>query len=108
MHNAKQRDLVQSHLPAKMILALELLPSLDFSFVKAGRIAGYSRSYCTKLAGRFARDKRLQQALHERMQKLLAETGQSDRNIVERVLQTQHLKEHPIAGSFLTGKSPWA
>jgi hypothetical protein len=107
MHNTRNRDLIQSHLPAKMLIALELLPSLGFSFTKAGRVAGYSRTYCTKLAGRFARDKRLQQAFRERMQKLLAESGQSDRAIVERALQLEHLKKHPIAGSYLTGKSPW-
>jgi hypothetical protein len=94
-------------IPPKMLIVLELLPACGMSFVKAGVRAGYSDSYARKLPAKFATDARLQEALHERMRRLLNEAGESDRIIVERILQRQHIGAHPIMGSSLTGRSPF-
>ena len=91
-----------------MLIVLEFLPACDMDFRKAGVRAGYSPSSAAKLSTKFARDQRLQHALHERMKRLLAEAGESDRLLVERVLQRRHFHAHPIRGSFLTGRSPFA
>jgi predicted Zn-dependent protease len=95
-------------IPPKMLIVLEFLPACGMSFVKAGVRAGYSDSYARKLSVKFARDERLQKALHERMRRLLNEAGESDRLIVERILQRQHFNAHPIQGSYMTGRSPFA
>jgi predicted Zn-dependent protease len=95
-------------IPPKMLIVLEFLPVCGMSFVKAGVRAGYSDSYARKLSVKFARDERLQEALHERMRRLLNEAGESDRLIVERILQRQHFNAHPIQGSYMTGRSPFA
>src|SRR5512133_3434322 len=95
-------------IPAKMVIVLEFLPACGMSFVKAGVRAGYSESYARKLAAKFATDEGLQQALHQRMRRLLDEAEESDRLIVERILQRQHFSEHPIMRSYLTGRSPFA
>ena len=95
-------------IPPKMLIVLEFLPACGMSFVKAGVRAGYSDSYARKLSVKFARDVRLQEALHDRMRRLLNEAGESDRIIVERILQRQHFNAHPIQGSYMTGRSPFA
>jgi hypothetical protein len=95
-------------IPPKMLIVLEFLPACDMSFVKAGVRAGYSDSYARKLSAKFARDARLQEALHERIRRLLNEAGQSDRIIVERILQHRHIDAHPIMGSYMIGGSPFA
>jgi len=95
-------------IPAKLGIVLEFLPACGMSFVKAGVRAGYSESYARKLSAKFATDEGLQQALHQRMRRLLDEAGESDRLIVERTLQRQHFSEHPIMGSYLTGRGPFA
>lgn len=97
-----------SLIPAKMIIVLEFLPSCGMSFVRAGVRAGYSESYARKLSTKFATDEGLQRALQERMRRLLEEAGESDRLMVERILQRQHFNEHRIMGSYLTGRSPFA
>jgi hypothetical protein len=68
---------------------------------------GYSDSYARKISSRFAHDETLQRALRERMKRLLAEADESDRLIVERILQRQHFNAHPIAGTYLTGRTPF-
>jgi hypothetical protein len=95
-------------IPPQIVIVLELLPSCGMNFRKAGVKAGYSASYARKIVGRFAREPRLQKALHARMRRLLAEAQESDRLIVERVLQRQHFDAHPINGSYLIGRSPFA
>jgi hypothetical protein len=91
----------------KMLMILELLPSCQMSFYKAARRVGYSDSYARKISSKFAYDEMLQKALHKRMKRLLAEAGESDRLIVERILQRQHIDAHPIRGSCLTGRIPF-
>ena len=95
-------------IPPKMLIVLEFLPACGMSFVKAGVRAGYSDSYARKLSVKFARDERLQMALHDRMRRLLNEAGESDRLIVERILQRQHIGAHPIVATYITGRSPFA
>lgn len=95
-------------IPPKMLIVLEFLPVCEMSFIKAGVRAGYSESYARKLSVKFARDERLQEALHNRIKRLLSEAGESDRIIVERILERQHLNAHPFMGSCLTGRSPFA
>jgi len=95
-------------IPPKMLIILEFLPACGMSFIKAGVRAGYSESYARKLSVRFARDERLQKALHDRMKRLLNEAGESDRIIVERILQRQHFNAHRLMGSYVTGRSPFA
>jgi hypothetical protein len=95
-------------IPPKMLIVLEFLPVCGMSFVKAGVRAGYSDSYARKLSVKFARDERLQKALHERMTRLLNEAGESDRLIVERILQHQHIGAHPIVATYITGRSPFS
>ena len=97
----------QDLIPPKMLIVLEFLPVCDMDFSKAGMKAGYSPSYAGKLSAKFARDARLQRALHERMKRLLAEAGESDRLLVERILQRRHFDAHPIQGPYLTGRSPF-
>ena len=72
-----------------------------------GLRAGYSDSYARKLSARFARDERLRRALHARMRRLLDEAGESDRVIVERILQRRYMDEHPKRATYLTGTSPF-
>lgn len=98
----EQKNLI----PPKMLIVLELLPACGMDFVKAGVRAGYSESYARKLSSKFFFDARLQEALHVRIRRLLSEAGESDKDIVERVLQRQHLDAHPVRGSSLTGRSP--
>jgi len=42
------------------------------------------------------------------MKRLLNEAGESDRIIVERILQRQHFNAHRLMGSYVTGRSPFA
>ena len=94
-------------IPPKMLIVLEFLPACDMDFRKAGVRAGYSPSYAAKLSTKFARDERLQRALHERMKRLLAEADESDRLLVERILQRRHFNAHPIQGSYIVGRTPF-
>jgi hypothetical protein len=98
-----EKDLI----PPKMLIILELLPSCGMDFRKAALRVGYSDSYARKISSRFAFDKTLQKALRERIRRLLAEAGESDRQIVEDILQRQHFDAHPIRGTYLTGRSPF-
>ena len=91
-----------------MLMILEFLPSCGMSFYKAALRVGYSDSYARKISSRFGRDETLQKALHARMRRLLAEAGDSDKLLVERILQRQHFNAHPIMGSYLIGRSPFA
>ena len=100
----EENDLI----PPKMLIVLEYLPSCNMNFRTAAVKAGYSASYARKIVGKFATDPILQKALHERMKRLLNEAGESDRIIVERILQRQHFDQHRISGSYLTGRSPFA
>ena len=95
----------ETPIPPKMLMILELLPSCGMSFYKAALHVGYRPSYARKISSKFAYEKRLQKALHERMKRLLAEAGESDRLIVERILQRVHLTAHPIRGTFITDRT---
>lgn len=95
-------------IPPQMVIVLELLPSCGMNFREAGVKAGYSPSYARKIVGRFAREPRLQKALHARMRRLLEEAQESDQLIVERILQRQHFDAHPVAGSYLIARSPFS
>jgi hypothetical protein len=92
-------------IPPKLLMILELLPSCGMSFYKAALRVGYRPSYARKISSKFAYDERLPKALQERMKRLLAEAGESDRLIVERILQRQHIDAHPIRGMFITGRA---
>ncbi len=92
-------------MPPKLAMILELLPSCGMSFYQAALRVGYSHSYARKISSKFACDAVLQKALHERMQRLLAEAGESDRLIVERILQRQHIGCHPIVGGYITDRT---
>jgi len=91
----------------KMVMILELLPSCGMSFYKAALRVGYSDSYAHKISSRFAYDETLQKALHARMRRFLAEADESDRLVLERLLQRQHFDAHPIRGTYLTGRTPF-
>jgi hypothetical protein len=95
-------------IPPKMLILLEWLPACGMNFRRAAVKAGYTTSYARKIVGRFARDAVLQGALRKRIERLLAEAGASDRAVVERVLQREHFRHHPISGSFVTGRHPSA
>lgn len=92
-------------IPPQMLIVLELLPSCGMNFRHAGVKAGCSPSYARKLVGRFAHDKRLQNAPEDRMKRLLDEAGESGRLWAERVPQGDHFRHHPISGVFLTGRT---
>ena len=92
-------------IPPKMIMILELLPACGMSFYRAALRVGYRPSYARKISSKFAYDETLQRALHERMQRLLAEADESDRLIVEKILQRQHLRHHPLVGGFITDRT---
>jgi len=93
-------------IPARMMMVLELLPSCGMSFTRAARRCGYSPSYAKKIVSRFAYEEPLRKALHERMKRLLEEAGESDRLIVERILQRKHYDAHRTRGYSITGRSP--
>ena len=95
-------------IPPKMLMILELLPCCEMSFYKAALRVGYSPSYARKISSRFAYNETLRQALRNRMIRLLAEADRSDRLIVERLLQRQHFHAHPIRGTYITGRTPFA
>ncbi len=94
-------------IPPKMLMILELLPSCRMSFYRAALRVGYSDSYARKISSKFAYDETLQQALRDRMIRLLAEADESDRLIVEHILQRQHFHAHPICGTYITGRTPF-
>ena len=94
-------------IPPKLLIILELLPSCGMSFYKAALRVGYSDSYARKISSRFAYDETLQKALRDRIKRLLAEADESDRVVLERLLQRQHFDAHPLRGTYLLGRTPF-
>jgi hypothetical protein len=85
-------------IPPQMLIVLESLPACAMNFVKAGVRAGYSESYAWKLPATLVREPLLQKALRANMKRLFEQAQESDKLLVEGVLQRNHFRHHPIFG----------
>ena len=83
-------------LRSRTLAALEFLPACGMDFRKAAIRAGYKSSYAQKLAWRFMHEPQLRELFQQRIQRLLEETGEADRELVKKILQGQHMMSHRI------------